>query len=120
MPPQPVKSELRESLGDYWLKRVEQHTGDSYAGLGMSKFPEDLRVYEHLLWESAPTRRDRARRRRGGSALWFRDRLAAFSRYGAGPRPFVVSSTSTSRPPGAASRATIRTTPTASRSSRAT
>jgi cephalosporin hydroxylase len=27
----------------------------------------------------------------GGSALWFRDRLAAFSRYRPGPPPFVIS-----------------------------
>ncbi len=91
MPPKPVKSELRESLGDYWLKRVEQHTGDSYAGLGMSKFPEDLRVYEHLLWESRATAVIEIGTCRGGSTLWFRDRLVAFWRYRTGPRPFVVS-----------------------------
>ena len=91
MPPQPVKSELRESLRDYWLKRVEQHTGDSYTGLGMSKFPEDLRVYEHLLWESCANAVIEIGTCRGGSTLWFRDRLAAFSRYRTGPRPFVVS-----------------------------
>jgi cephalosporin hydroxylase len=76
--PQPVKTDLDETMRDYWLKRAAQHTGDSYAGVGMSKFPEDLRVYEHLLWESA-------------ASLWFRDRLAAFARYRPGPPPFVVS-----------------------------
>ena len=33
---------------------MRQHTQDSYAGLGMSKFPEDLRTYEHLLWLRRP------------------------------------------------------------------
>ncbi len=77
--PQPVKTDLDETLRDYWLKRAAQHTGDSYAGVGMSKFPEDLRVYEHLLWESARDRRDRDRRLRGGASLWFRDRPRARS-----------------------------------------
>ena len=50
--PPPVSGVLDRSLRTYWLERVAQHTRDSYAGLPISKFPEDLRVYEHLLWES--------------------------------------------------------------------
>jgi cephalosporin hydroxylase len=86
-----VRADLTETLRDYWLKRAAQHTGDSYAGLGMSKFPEDLRVYEHLLWESGATAVIEIGSYLGGSALWFRDRLAAFARYRPGPPPFVVS-----------------------------
>ena len=78
-------------MRDYWLKRAAQHTGDSYAGVGMSKFPEDLRVYEHLLWESAATAVIEIGAYSGGASLWFRDRLAAFARYRPGPPPFVVS-----------------------------
>jgi cephalosporin hydroxylase len=78
-------------MRDYWLKRAAQHTGDSYAGVGMSKFPEDLRVYEHLLWESAATAVIEIGAYNGGASLWFRDRLAAFARYRPGPPPFVVS-----------------------------
>lgn len=44
-----VRASLDETLGEYWLKRAAQHTHDSYDGIGLSKFPEDLRVYEHLL-----------------------------------------------------------------------
>jgi cephalosporin hydroxylase len=89
--PQPVKTDLDETMRDYWLKRAAQHTGDSYAGVGMSKFPEDLRVYEHLLWESAATAVIEIGAYSGGASLWFRDRLAAFARYRPGPPPFVVS-----------------------------
>lgn len=44
----------RDSLLSYWLSRVRQHTQDSYMGIGLSKFPEDLRAYEHVLWLDAP------------------------------------------------------------------
>ena len=89
--PTPVTADLDERLLDYWLKRVAQHTGDSYAGVGMSKFPEDLRVYEHLLWLSGATAVIEIGAYLGGSALWFRDRLAAFVRYRPGAPIRVVS-----------------------------
>jgi cephalosporin hydroxylase len=38
----------------YWHKRVSSHKRDSYAGVRLAKFPEDLRVYEHLIWASKP------------------------------------------------------------------
>ena len=41
-------------LRDYWAARAHQHTHDRYLGIKLSKFPEDLRVYEHLLWVAAP------------------------------------------------------------------
>jgi cephalosporin hydroxylase len=66
---------------DYWLRRVEQHTQDSYAGVPLSKFPEDLRVYEHLLWDARPNVVVEIGAQFGGSALWFRDRLRALGGY---------------------------------------
>jgi cephalosporin hydroxylase len=48
----------------------------------MAKFPEDLRVYEHLLWLSAPEIVIEVGTQYGGSALWFRDRLRALAAYG--------------------------------------
>ena len=69
------------ALRDYWLARVQQHTDDSYAGVRLSKFPEDLRVYEHLLWHDAPDTVIELGTQAGGSALWFRDRLHALARY---------------------------------------
>lgn len=88
--PPTVRVELGDSVRSYWLDRVAQHTRDSYAGIGLSKFPEDLRVYEHLLWESQATAVIEIGAQYGGSALWFRDRLVALSRYRSGARPRVV------------------------------
>ena len=75
LPPH-VKTNLDETVLDYWLKRVEQHTQDSYAGIPLSKFPEDLRVYEHLLWESKPNAVIELGAQLGGSALWFTGSIA--------------------------------------------
>jgi cephalosporin hydroxylase len=83
---------LDRPVSDLWRERVEQHTQDSYAGVGLSKFPEDLRVYEHLLWLAAPTAVIEIGAQFGASALWFRDRLRGFSTYGRGTHnPLVIS-----------------------------
>src|SRR5829696_755698 len=80
------------ALRDYFRARAEQHTQDSYMGVPMSKFPEDLRVYEHLLWLDAPDTVIELGAQFGGSALWFRDRLAALVSYGRVVRePRVIS-----------------------------
>lgn len=55
---------------------------DRYAGVPISKFPEDLRVYEHLLWASRADVVIELGAQFGGSALWFRDRLRALEQYG--------------------------------------
>ncbi len=79
-------------LLDYWRARVTQHLSDSYAGLKLSKFPEDLRVYEHLLWLQAPDTVIEIGTQFGASALWFRDRLRTLQAYGRIERePLVVS-----------------------------
>lgn len=91
--PPPVAVDLHAAgLREYWRARAEQHTADNYAGVPMSKFPEDLRVYEHLLWLDAPDTVVELGTHWGGSALWFRDRLAAMRAYGRIARePRVVS-----------------------------
>jgi cephalosporin hydroxylase len=91
VPPRPVTTSLSDTVRDLWLARADQHIHDSYAGISMSKFPEDLRVYEHLIWESGANVVIEIGTQFGGSALWFRDRLAAFARYRRAPRPFVIS-----------------------------
>ncbi len=84
----PTSGELRA----YWLSRVAQHVQDSYAGVRMCKFPEDLRAYEHLLWLSAPDTVIELGTAHGASALWFRDRLRALRNYGRIERaPHVIS-----------------------------
>jgi cephalosporin hydroxylase len=83
---------LNWSVSDLWQRRAEQHTEDTYAGVPLSKFPEDLRVYEHLLWIAAPTAVIEIGAQFGASALWFRDRLRALSSYGRGTdQPLVIS-----------------------------
>lgn len=77
-----VEERLETSLRAYWLDRVAQHTRDSYAGIPFSKFPEDLRVYEHLLWASRPDVVIELGTQYGASALWFRDRLRTLASYG--------------------------------------
>lgn len=87
----PIETRLEETLGDYWLARVAAHTTDSYAGIALSKFPEDLRVYERLLWDFSPDVVIEIGAEHGASALWFRDRLATLASYGRIDKPLVIS-----------------------------
>lgn len=87
----PIEARLGETLSDYWLGRVADHTNDSYAGITISKFPEDLRVYERLLWDSRANTVIELGTEHGASALWFRDRLATLASYGRLEKPLVVS-----------------------------
>lgn len=84
-------AELDESLRSYWRTRLRQHVTDSYVGVGLSKFPEDLRVYEHLLWSSHANAVIEVGAQSGGSALWFRDRLVSLTRYTGAGQATVVS-----------------------------
>ena len=91
--PPPVTTRVTEGpLRDYWLARAAQHTHDTYAGVPLFKFPEDLRTYEHLLWADGTDTVIEIGTSAGGSALWFRDRLETARRYGRiGRRPRVIS-----------------------------
>lgn len=80
--PPPVSVDFAAPLRDYWIGRVDQTEADWYAGVRIGKFPEDLRVYEHLIWMSRPTVVIEIGVQYGGSALWFRDRLRAAESYG--------------------------------------
>jgi cephalosporin hydroxylase len=87
-----VTISLDEPLQSYWTKRALQAFADSYVGIPMIKFPEDLRVYEHLLWTWAPNVVIEVGANAGGSALWFRDRLQTLAHYGRiNGRPRVIS-----------------------------
>jgi cephalosporin hydroxylase len=92
--PRAVRSEITtDPLLEYWRARVAQHTTDSYAGVGLSKFPEDLRTYEHLLWLQRTDTVIEIGTQAGGSALWFRDRLrtlASYKRITQGPRVISI------------------------------
>jgi cephalosporin hydroxylase len=79
-------------MSAYLRGRLAQHMQDFYMGVPVAKFPEDLRVYEHLLWLDAPDTVVELGTHHGGSALWFRDRLDALARHGRISRePHVVS-----------------------------
>lgn len=89
--PPPVHLPLDEPVArQYWAARIRQHREDTYAGVSMLKFPEDLRVYEHLLWETVPAAVIEVGVKDGGSALWFRDRLRTLAAYGRVREPLVV------------------------------
>ena len=91
LPPPVTANVATDSLLAYWRARAEQHTLDAYAGVPLSKFPEDLRVYEHLLWLAAPDVVIEIGTQFGGSALWFRDRLWTLERHGHVREPRVIS-----------------------------
>lgn len=77
----PIEARMEDSLRSYWLDRAAQHTHDSYGGIPLAKFPEDLRVYEHLLWAARPNVVIEIGTHCGASALWFRDRLRTLAAY---------------------------------------
>jgi cephalosporin hydroxylase len=89
--PRPTPLDLGATVREYWLERVARHRQDVYAGVRLAKFPEDLRVYEHLIWASKPDVVIEIGTLRGGSALWFRDRLRTLESYGHIGRPLVIS-----------------------------
>ena len=89
---EPIEARLGRPLREYWLERARQHTQDTYVTVGLSKFPEDLRTYEHIIWETRANVVVEIGTQFGGSALWFRDRLLSFSRYRPDlPSPLVIS-----------------------------
>jgi len=77
-------------LAMLWRSRIEQHHRDSYAGVPMAKFPEDLRAYEQIIWERRPQVIIEIGVQHGGSTLWLRDRVFDFQRYRCGPGPMVL------------------------------
>jgi cephalosporin hydroxylase len=78
----PIEERLQMPLKAYWYERGGPRIEDSYAGVMIRKLPEDLRVYEHLMWDDRCNVVIEIGTLRGASALWFRDRLAAMSSYG--------------------------------------
>ena len=66
-----------ETVATYWRRRLEQHVHDSYRGLQLAKFPEDLRAYQHIIERSRPEIIVEIGTGAGGSALWFADQLTS-------------------------------------------
>jgi cephalosporin hydroxylase len=82
--------DLDDRVQQLWMSRVAQTAHDVYAGAPLCKLPEDLRIYEHLLWAAAPRVVIEVGAYGGGSALWFRDRLRALVTYGRVRDPLVI------------------------------
>ncbi|MGC0416944.1 CmcI family methyltransferase [Embleya sp. AB8] len=89
MPPT-VTVEHDATLLEYRRARGRQHIRDWYAGLRIKKYPEDLRVLEHLLWVTRTQVVVELGTHLGGSALWFRDRLRTQAGYGRVPAAIGV------------------------------
>src|ERR1700722_16820469 len=89
--PAPVSWNVQMPMQTYWARRAAQHTTDTYAGVPISKFPEDLRVYEHLLWEAAPDTVVEIGTHFGGRSLWLRDRPRTIPAYRGRPPGVVIS-----------------------------
>jgi len=81
MPP-PVRFSVTRGTRAYWRDRVVQCPQDYYAGVQFAKYPEDLRTYEHILWQQRTDTVIEIGTMFGGSALWFRDRLRMLQAYG--------------------------------------
>jgi cephalosporin hydroxylase len=81
LPPR-VSISLDQTCESYLADRLRQVMFESYAGVPMGKFPEDLRMYEHLMWAGQVNVVVEIGTHQGGSALWFRDRLATMASYG--------------------------------------
>jgi len=89
--PSPVSIDLSAPVRELWLERIRVTVQDSYVGVPLRKLPEDLRVYEHLMWLSRCNVVIELGSNMGGSALWFRDRLMSLAAYGVIERPLVIS-----------------------------
>jgi len=65
-----------DTLKQFWKARLVLHHFDMYKGLHIAKLPEDLRTYEHVIWETQPeVIVELGGGSVGASALWFADRL---------------------------------------------
>ena len=89
--PQPISLGFQDTIADLWRERINHVVWDTYAGVPLVKFPEDLRVYEHLIWLSRPQVIIELGTHRGGGALWLRDRLRTLRNYGGGDSVAVIS-----------------------------
>ena len=72
---QRIEVSLDMSLLEWWHKRLGTLHVQSYKGYTILKLPDDLMVYENILWMTKPDTIIELGSWSGGSALWFHDRL---------------------------------------------
>jgi cephalosporin hydroxylase len=88
--PDAIAIDLDQPIVELWRARAEQALFETYAGLPCMKLPEDLRIYEHLLWLDPPEVVIELGTYAGGSTLWFRDRLRTLRDYGRIDEPHLI------------------------------
>ncbi len=88
--PPTVTVELDTPAAEYFKDRARQSVFDTYAGIPMMKFPEDLRTYEHILFSRRVEVVLELGVQHGASTLWFRDRLRTLATYGYIKHPRVI------------------------------
>lgn len=91
--PEPVIVDTAAPAVDLWRTKAELVATETYAGISLVKFPEDLRVYEHILWSKRIDTVVELGTYAGGSLLWFRDRMRTFAGYGRSKPPTVIGAT---------------------------
>lgn len=80
----------RRARINYWRQRLGQHTADHYHDARISKLPEDLWLYERIIWEMHADTVIELGVQHGGSTLWFRDRLKTLNDLGKASRHLVI------------------------------
>jgi cephalosporin hydroxylase len=67
------------SVLDLWHSQVGIHHGETYKGIGLAKFPQDLWSYEKLIYQSNPEVIVEIGVNKGGFTRWLYDRLLTAS-----------------------------------------
>ncbi len=88
--PRPLELHTDETVLAFWRRRIEQHLTEYYAGVRLSKFPEDLRVVEQLLFAQRPDAIIEIGCQFAASSLWLSDRMLTVARYGGPADPLVI------------------------------
>lgn len=71
----------------YLYGRQQQSLYDHYKGVTLAKTPEDLRVYQHVIWQTKPDTIVELGTYHGGSAMWFADQIRTLC---GDPNPTVI------------------------------
>ena len=78
------------SVLDLWHRQVIQHHRESYRGIGLAKFPQDLWSYEKLIDLAQPEVILEIGINEGGFTRWLHDRLFLAQSFNPAPQPRTV------------------------------
>jgi cephalosporin hydroxylase len=78
------------SVLDLWHSQVGIHHGETYKGIGLAKFPQDLWSYEKLIHLSNPEVIVEIGINKGGFTRWLYDRLVLASLENAGTQRTII------------------------------